>query len=235
VRGCDATRRSAEAAGAASTGTYSTAVTPETSETATGEAAGPVAEPDARLRERTIGSEVIYRGRYLTFRVDTVEDASGSRHRREIAGHPGAVAIVALDDHDRVLLVRQFRTAAGRVLLEIPAGTLDAAEDGAIEDPAVAAPRELEEETGYRAGAWRLLTRFYTAPGFTSELMHLWLATDLRPAGDERLAPDEDERLELVRLPWEEAVAAVERGEIADAKSIVGLLWLARLEAAGEA
>ena len=222
---------------------YSTAVTPEIPGAGPDEAAGtvadpiagPVADPDAHLRERTVGSEVIYRGRYLTFRIDTIEDASGTRHQREIAGHPGAVAIVALDDHDRVLLVRQFRTAAGRALLEIPAGTLDAAEDGAIEDPAVAAPRELEEETGHRAGGWRFLTRFYTAPGFTNELMHLFLATDLHPADDGRLEPDEDERLELIRLPWEEAVAAVERGEIADAKSIVGLLWLARLKAAGEA
>ncbi len=200
-----------------------------------GEASGPIADPDAHLRERTVGSDVIYRGRYLTFRVDTVEDANGARHRREIAAHPGAVAVVALDDHDRVLLVRQFRAAAGRVLLEIPAGTLDAAEDGTVEDPARAAPRELEEETGYRAGGWRLLTRFYSAPGFTSELMHLWLATDLRPADGGRLEPDDDERLELVRVPWREAVATVERGEIADAKSIVGLLWLARLKAAGEA
>jgi ADP-ribose pyrophosphatase len=197
--------------------------------------AGPVDDPDAHLREWTVGSRVIHRGRCLTFRVDTIEDSRGARHQREIAAHPGAVAIVALDDHDRVLLVRQFRTAAGRVLLEIPAGTLEAGEDGAIEDPAVAAPRELEEETGHRADRWRLLTRFYTAPGFTNELMYLFLATDLRSAVDGRLEPDEDERLELIRLPWEAAVAAVERGEIADAKSIVGLFWLTRLKAAGEA
>ena len=89
----------------------------------------------------------------MTFRVDTIERADGSRHQREIVGHPGAVAIVAVDDDDRVLLVRQFRTAAGRTLLEIPAGTLDGRpRPGAIEDPDLAAPRELEEETGQRAG-----------------------------------------------------------------------------------
>ena len=147
-----------------------------------------------------------------------------------MAGHPGAVAVVAVDADGHVLLVRQFRSPAGRVLLEIPAGTLDEGPDGSIEDPDRAARRELEEETGYRAASWRVLARFYTAPGFTTEYMHLYLATGLRPADGDRLGPDEDEHLHLVRLPWRDAVAAVERGEIADAKSIVGLLWLARLE-----
>ena len=148
-----------------------------------------------------------------------------------MAGHPGAVAIVAVDADDQVLLVRQYRNPAGRVLLEVPAGTLDRGPDGSIEDPALAARRELEEETGYRAGTWRLLSRFFTAPGFTTEQMTLYLATDLRPADGDRLGPDEDERLHLVRLPWRDAVAAAERGEIEDAKSIVGLFWLARLRA----
>jgi ADP-ribose pyrophosphatase len=126
-------------------------------------------------------------------------------------------------------MVRQYRVAAGQALLEIPAGTLDVADDGTIEDPDLAAPRELEEETGMRAGSWRLLARFYTAPGFTSELMHLYLATDLRLADGHRLGPDEDERLLLERLSWRDALAAAERGEVADAKSLVALLWLARL------
>jgi ADP-ribose pyrophosphatase len=195
---------------------------------------GQPSDPDAHLLERTVDSDVLWRGRYLTFRIDTVEDASGARHRRAIAGHPGAVAIVAVDD-DTILFVRQFRTAAGRVLLEIPAGTLDSGVDGTVEDPALAAPRELEEETGSRAASWRLLSRFYTAPGFTSELMHLYLATDLRPAHGDRLGPDADERLDVVRLTLDGALAAIERGEIEDAKSIVGILWLARLRAAGEA
>lgn len=176
-----------------------------------------------------IDSRVLHRGRYLTFRIDTIERADGSRATREIAGHPGAVAVVAIDDEDRVLLVRQWRVAAGKALLEIPAGTLDIADDGSIEDPDLAARRELEEETGMRAGSWRLLNRFYTAPGFTSELMHLYLATDLRLADGHRLGPDEDEHLLLERIPWREAVASAERGEIEDAKSLVGLLWLARL------
>lgn len=172
---------------------------------------------------------MLHEGRYLTFRVDTIERTDGSRSTREIAGHPGAVAILAVDADDNVLFVRQFRLAAGQVLLEIPAGTLDTAADGSAEDPAVAAPRELEEETGMRAGSWQLLGRFYTAPGFTEELMSLYLATDLHAAHGERLGPDEDERLLVQRMPWREAVAMAERGEILDAKSLVGLLWLARL------
>ena len=126
-------------------------------------------------------------------------------------------------------MVRQWRVAAGQALLEIPAGTLDVADDGSIEDPDLAARRELEEETGMRAGSWRPLARFYTAPGFTSELMHLYLAADLRLADRHRLGPDEDERLVLEQLPLTDALAAAERGEIADAKSLVALLWLARL------
>jgi ADP-ribose pyrophosphatase len=139
------------------------------------------------------------------------------------------VAILAIDDEDRVLLVRQYRVAVGEALLEVPAGTLDVADDGSIEDPDLAAPRELEEETGMRAGSWRLISRFFTAPGFASELMHLYLATDLRPADGERLSPDEDEHLVLERLPWRDAVAAAERGELRDGKTIAALLWLAQL------
>jgi ADP-ribose pyrophosphatase len=133
-----------------------------------------------------------------------------------------------------VPLVRQWRLPADRALLEIPAGGLDV-HDGVTEDPDVAAPRELEEETGLRAGSWRRLGTFYSAPGFTDELMHLYLATDLAPASaDGRLGPDEDEVLILEWLPWEQAVAAAEDGTIVDAKSIVGLFWLARLQARGE-
>jgi ADP-ribose pyrophosphatase len=174
---------------------------------------------------------VLHQGRYLTFRIDTIERADGTRSTRDIVGHPGAVAVIAIDAEDRVLLVRQWRTPALRVLLEIPAGTLDVdAATGVVENPEIASRRELEEETGYRAVTWQMLASFWTAPGFASELLHLYLATDLEPAHpDERLGPDEDEHLRLERLPFADAVAAVERGEIADAKSILGLLWVERL------
>jgi ADP-ribose pyrophosphatase len=182
------------------------------------------------LAERVVDSRIIHRGHYLTFRIDTVERTDGTRAERDVVGHPGAVAILAIDDEDRVLMVRQYRSPAGRTLLEVPAGTLDVDPDtGAVEDPSLAAPRELEEETGFRAGSIRLLTSFWTAPGFATELMHLYLASDLTPADGARLGPDEDERLELERVPWAEAIAAVDGGEVADAKSIVALLWLDRL------
>jgi ADP-ribose pyrophosphatase len=162
--------------------------------------------------------------------VDTVERADGTRATRDFAGHPGAVAIVAIDAADRVALVRQWRLAADAALLEIPAGGLDLAADGTKEEPDAAARRELEEETGWRAGTWRKLGAFFSAPGFTDELMHLYLATDLVPADpDGRLGPEEDERLILEWRPWREAIAAAERGEIRDAKTLVGLLWYDRL------
>ena len=192
--------------------------------------APPLGRPPEDLTERVVDSEVIHRGHYIEIRRETIERHDGSRAKREIVGHPGAVAIVALDGEDRVLLVRQWRVAAGRALLELPAGTLDRdSVTGATEDPDLAARRELEEETGFRAGQWRKLASFWTAPGFATELMHVYLATDLAPAHEDRLGPDEDEWLELERLPFEHALAAVERGDIADAKSIVGVLWLARL------
>jgi ADP-ribose pyrophosphatase len=176
-----------------------------------------------------IDSRVLHRGKFIEFRIDTVERADGSRAVRDFAGHPGAVAIVALDEDGRVPLVRQWRLAGDGLLLEIPAGGLDLV-DGVKEDPELAARRELEEETGLRAGSWRKLGAFWSAPGFTDELMHLFLAMDLSPADpDGRLGPDEDERLILEWRPWRDAVAAVERGEIRDAKSVAGLFWLARV------
>lgn len=184
---------------------------------------------DDPLRETPISSEVLGRGRILEFRIDTVEAADGHRSTRDLATHPGGVCVVAIDDRDRVLLVRQWRHATGGPLLEIPAGTLDREPDGSIEDHAVAAARELEEETGSRASSWRYLGAFYTAPGFTNELMHLYLATGLTSAHEGGLQPDEDERLELYPTPFHDAVAMAERGEIRDAKSMVGLLWVARL------
>jgi ADP-ribose pyrophosphatase len=195
-------------------------------------APGPADDP---LAERVVASEIVHRGRYMEFRVDTVERADGSRRTRDIVGHPGAVAVLAVDAAGRLLMVRQWRVPAAGALLEIPAGTLDV-HDGRTEDPDDAARRELEEETGYRAASWRKLAQFWTAPGFASELMHLYLATGLDAVADEeRLAPDEDEALELRRLSLDEALALVERGAIADAKSILGILWLERLRAAGQA
>jgi ADP-ribose pyrophosphatase len=182
---------------------------------------------DEHLIETPVAQRVIHRGRFMNFRVDTIEDAAGKRHTREVVEHPGAVCVIPLVGDD-ILLVRQYRTPVGQVLLELPAGTLDRMPDGSTEDPAGAAPRELAEETGHQAASWRLLGRFWTAPGFSDELMHLYLATDLE-ALEGYDGPDEDEYLDVARMPWREALAMAEAGEVRDAKTLVGLFWLARL------
>ena len=189
---------------------------------------------DDPLEEQVVDTRLVHRGRYLDVRIDTIQRADGSTGTRDVVRHPGAVAVLALDEGSRLLLVRQWRIPAGRAMLEIPAGTLDVHE-GVTEDPDVAARRELEEETGSRAASWRRLASFWTAPGFATELMHLYLATGLESAhGDDRLAPDEDERLELSRFTIDEAMAMVDAGEIVDAKSMLGILWLDRLRRTAE-
>jgi ADP-ribose pyrophosphatase len=181
--------------------------------------------------EQLARREVLAEGRLLTFHLDTVTDAEGVERRREVVIHPGGVAILALTDDERVLLVRQYRHAVGRICLEVPAGTLDRDEAGQREDPLLAARRELAEETGYQAADWQLLARFFTAPGFATEEMHLYLATGLSPAG-EGIGPEPDERLELTELPAADALALVDRAEVEDAKTLIALLALARLRAA---
>ena len=189
------------------------------------------------LVERVVDSRTIYRGNYLTFRIDTVERTDGTRAQREVVGHPGAVAILALDEQNRVLMVRQYRAPAGRTLLEIPAGTLDIdANSGAIEDPDLAAPRELEEETGYRAGSLRRLTSFWTAPGIRDGA-HAPLSRDGPRAARTRAASDRTRTSvsSSSTFRWTRRSALSIDGEIADAKSILALLWLDRLRRDGEA
>ena len=186
---------------------------------------------DEQLVETTVASRPIHTGRYLSVRVDTVRDADGREHTRDIIEHPGAVAIVALQD-GQVLMVHQYRSPAKRVLVEIPAGTLERGPDGSTEDPALAAARELGEETGCAAATWRHLAAFYTAPGFAEEYMHLYLATDVTSIAGH--VPDEDERLRVERVPWREAVRWAIEGRLEDAKSLVGMMWLERLIGAGE-
>jgi len=191
-----------------------------------------LAMPDEHLIETSVEQRTLHEGRFITFRVDTIEDADGGRHTREVAAHPGAVTVIPLLGTE-LLMVRQYRHAAGAVVLELPAGTLDRAEDGSIEDPRLAAPRELGEETGHEARTWRALGAFWTAPGFTDERMHLYLATDLVPL-QQYTGPDEDERLDVVRIEYRSAMAMADRAEIVDAKTLVGLFRLARLIDAGE-
>lgn len=190
-------------------------------------------ERDDELIERLVDRQVLPGGTYLTFARDTVVTPDGRQHGRDIVIHPGAVTICAIRGDRSVLLVRQYRHPAGEVLLELPAGTLEMLDGGSVEDPLIAAKRELYEETGYHARDWRKLSEFYTAPGFASELMRLYLATDIELAPDYE-GPEEDERLHLVEMPFDEAVAAAEDGTIRDAKTILALLAVERLAQRGE-
>jgi ADP-ribose pyrophosphatase len=169
--------------------------------------------------ERTTGTRRVYDGALISVRVDEVRLGSGREATREVVEHPGAVGILAWDG-TRLALVRQWRHPAGRPLLEIPAGTLDPGEE-----PIATARRELAEECGVAAAGWEEGPAFFTAPGFCTERLTLFLATHLRPASVE--AP-EDEELELSWTTLDEALAALDRGEIADAKTVAGVLWLAR-------
>ena len=172
------------------------------------------------MAEKIIQTEYLYRGRLIKLRLDQVRMPNNSMHTREIVEHSGAVAIVALDEQGRVLLERQYRSAAARETLEIPAGTL---ENG--EDPSLCAVRELREETGYSAAEWEKLGAFYSSPGFSTEIMYLFLARGLKPGPS---SPEEDESIAVEWRPLADALAAIENGEIADAKSMVGLLRVAR-------
>lgn len=166
---------------------------------------------------------VIYEGRKINLEVHEGETRSGERVVREVVVHPGAAVILPLVDREHVCLVRNYRHAVGQKLLELPAGTLSPGED-----PAVCAARELEEETGYTAGRWRKLLEFYASPGIMTELMHLYLAEDLRPGHPQLEAGEE---LEAEVHLWDEIERMLTAGEIRDAKSLVGLLYWSRTRA----
>lgn len=172
------------------------------------------------MSPRVMKSETVFRGRAFNVRLDEVEYAPGRATRIEIVEHVGAVTMVPVDDRGQIWFIRQYRHAIGQELLELPAGTLH---DG--EDPAAGAARELQEEIGMRAGRLELLASFWLAPGYSTELMHAFLATDLQPAP---LPPDEDEIISAAPLPAAEALAAVARGEVRDAKSLAALFAAAR-------
>ena len=168
-----------------------------------------------------IASEDVYRGRIFTVTLDTVRE-EGREHKREVVRHPGSAAIVAVHDDNTVSLVRQYRHPTVKYLLEIPAGSR-----GDFEPPEECAARELEEELGLVAEGWEKLSEFFVSPGFCGEKMWVYLATDLT---ETKPNPEDDEQLEIVRLPVERALEMIEAGEIEDAKTIIGLtLAAARL------
>jgi len=173
------------------------------------------------LTEKTLESKRVFEGRLVNLRVDTVELPNGRTTTREVVEHKGAVAIVPMLDHEKIVLVRQFRQPAGAVLLEIPAGTLDKGED-----PADCARRELVEEIGYFPEKLTEMFHSYLAPGYSTEMLHTFLAEDLRKARENR---DLDEFIEIVPVNLRDAVEMINTGEIMDAKSICGILLASRL------
>lgn len=165
-------------------------------------------DPSAPRRE-------IYRGRVVNLHLETVTLPNGATLDLEVVRHPGAAAVVPVTPKGTVLLIRQFRHAAGGYIYEIPAGKLDPGED-----PRQCAAREVEEEIGYRAASLEPLVSFFTTPGFTDEVIHVFLATGLTP-GKQHL--DDDEVLEVIEMSLDDAIARIADGTIQDAKTIIGL------------
>ncbi len=169
------------------------------------------------LSEKTIETKEIFEGRIIKVRVDTVRLPDGTESTREVVEHAGAVGVVAVDNDNNIIMVRQYRKPVEGVLLEIPAGTMEKGED-----PLRCAERELKEETGFTAEHWKKILAYYSAPGFTDEYLHLYLASGLT-AGE--IALDDDEFVETVRLPLSEAYRMIFEGHIADGKSIIGIQY----------
>lgn len=168
-------------------------------------------------RPKVLASTLIYRGRVLSLVREELQ-WQGHRLVRETVQHPGAVVVLPVLDDGRLVMVRQYRHAVGRSLLELPAGTLDRRESALA-----CAKRELAEETGWMARRWRRLASFYAAPGCLSERMTLFLAEGLRHVGAN---PEPGEGVAPVTLTRRQALAKIRTGEICDAKTIIGVLWL---------
>jgi len=166
--------------------------------------------------EKTISSERIFSGRVINLRVDTVQTPGGGNATREIVEHPGGVGVIPINENNEVLMVRQFRKPVEDICLEIPAGKLNAGED-----PLECGIRELEEETGYKAKNVQSLGNFYTTPGFSNEVLHIYMATGLYKG---ELNPDEDEFIQVEAIPLDKLHDMVMNGEIRDAKSIIAIL-----------
>jgi ADP-ribose pyrophosphatase len=179
-----------------------------------------VAEPDEHLVERLLDSQQVYRGHFLDVRRDSIELPDGKTSHREYIRHPGAVMVVPLLDDGRLLMERQYRYPMARVMLEFPAGKLDAGEA-----PLVCGQRELLEETGYSAAEWAYAGVLHNAIAYSDEGIHIYFARGLT-RGEQKL--DDGEFLELVTHTVDDLDRMAASGELTDAKTLIGLLWLQR-------
>lgn len=173
------------------------------------------------MTRHLLTSETIFKGRVFAIDRDRLRDVNGMEIVREVVRHNGGAGALPVFDDGRVALVRQYRHPTGGELLEIPAGKLEVGET-----PLECAAREVEQEIGWRAGRIEKLCEFYTTPGFCAEKLFIYLATDLQPSTQQL---DEDELVEVVYLPLAEAIQMALCGEIEDSKTLIALLWAARL------
>ncbi|AGK54784.1 NUDIX hydrolase [Bacillus sp. 1NLA3E] len=179
----------------------------------------------SRLEEKTIRTEQIFAGKVISLQVDEVELPDGKIAKRELIKHPGAVAIIAVTDEGKIVMVEQFRKALERNIVEIPAGKLEKGEE-----PLASAARELEEETGYVCETLELVTSFYTSPGFADEIVYVYEARGLSKK-ENPAAQDEDEFINLIELSLDEALEYIAQQKIHDAKTIFTVQYLQLKEA----
>ncbi|MCY8112272.1 ADP-ribose pyrophosphatase [Bacillus spizizenii] len=177
------------------------------------------------LEEKTISKEQIFSGKVIDLYVEDVELPNGKTSKREIVKHPGAVAILAVTEEGKIIMVKQFRKPLERAIVEIPAGKLEKGEE-----PEYTALRELEEETGYTAKKLTKITAFYTSPGFADEIVHVFLAEELSVL-EEKRELDEDEFVEVMEVTLEDALKLVESREVYDAKTAYAIQYLQLKEA----
>ncbi|WP_339190908.1 ADP-ribose pyrophosphatase [Bacillus sp. FSL K6-1003] len=177
------------------------------------------------LEEKTIAKEQIFSGKVIDLYVEDVELPNGKTSKREIVKHPGAVAVLAVTDEGKIIMVKQFRKPLERTVVEIPAGKLEKGEE-----PEYTALRELEEETGYTAKKLTKMTAFYTSPGFADEIVHVFLAEELSVL-EEKRELDEDEFVEVMEVTLEDALKLVESREVYDAKTAYAIQYLQLKEA----
>jgi len=166
--------------------------------------------------EKTLSSKILFEGRHFSFKTDVVELPNGRRTTRDIVDHPGAVAIIPILPDGRIVLVRQYRYAVQTDLLEIPAGTLEKGEK-----PLDCALRELREETGYEANSMEMILSCYVAPGYSSELIHFYVASALRGVESNM---ELDETITVERIEFDQAIKMIKERIIVDAKTVVGML-----------